>query len=104
MEIKLLGLTFRLEVVLICFVLGFILGAFLLCSCIKVTPTEGFDIIKSTVENMVSKASNLGSLLNYRIDAGIEVKKNSDENVIGFMGDFKKDHEGVVYKSSCGHQ
>ena len=36
--------------------------------------------------------------------ANVLYQKNSDESVIGFMGDFKKDHEGVVYKSSCGHQ
>ena len=102
MEVKLFGLTFRLEVVAICILLGWVLGAFLFCSCVKVTPLEGFEMIKSSIESMVSKASQLGSLLNYKIDAGIEVKKNSDDSVVGFMGDFKKDHEGISYKAACG--
>lgn len=97
MEVKLLGLTFRVEVVVLCILLGWILGAHLFCSCVKVTPYEGFQMIKSSVENMLSNAS----FLDYKMSAGIELKKNPEKEVVGFMEDFKKEHESVGFQTSC---
>lgn len=97
MEVKLLGLTFRVEVVVLCILLGWILGAHLFCSCVKVTPYEGFQMIKSSVENMLSNAS----FLDYKMSAGIELKKNPEKEVVGFMEDFKKEHESVGFQSTC---
>ena len=97
MEVKLLGLTFRVEVVVLCILLGWILGAHLFCSCVKVTPYEGFQMIKSSVENMLSNAS----FLDYKMSAGIELKKNPEKEVVGFMEDFKKEHECVGFQTSC---
>lgn len=95
---KLLGLTFRLEVVLICVALGWILGGHLLCSCMRVSPYEGFQLIRGSVENMVTNAA----ALDYKMSAGIEVKKKPAEEVTGFMEDFKRDNESVKYEGSCG--
>jgi len=97
MEVKLLGLTFRIEVVVLCILLGWILGAHLFCSCVRITPYEGFQMIKSSVENMMSNAS----FLDYKMSAGIELKKNPEKEVVGFMEDFKKDHESIGFQSSC---
>ena len=97
MEVKLLGLIFRVEVVVLCILLGWILGAHLFCSCVKITPYEGFQMIKSSVENMMSNAS----FLDYKMSAGIELKKNPEKEVVGFMEDFKKDHESIGFQSSC---
>jgi len=97
MEVKLLGLTFRVEVVVLCILLGWILGAHLFCSCVRITPYEGFQMIKSSVENMMSNAS----FLDYKMSAGIELKKNPEKEVVGFMEDFKKDHESIGFQSSC---
>ena len=49
MEVKLLGFIFRVEVVVICIILGWIIGAHLFCSCCRVTPYEGFELIKDSV-------------------------------------------------------
>lgn len=98
MEVKLLGLTFRVEVVVICLILGWIIGAHLFCSCIKITPYEGFEMLKNTIEKMSTK---MGSMLDYKMSAGIEVKSNMDKEVTGFMEDFKNDHEEVGFKASC---
>ena len=97
MEVKLLGLTFRVEVVVLCILLGWILGAHLFCSCVKVTPYEGFQMIKNSVESMLSNAS----FLDYKMSAGIELKKNPEKEVVGFMEDFKKEHESVGFQTSC---
>lgn len=97
MEVKLLGLTFRVEVVVLCILLGWILGAHLFCSCVKITPYEGFQMIKNSVENMLSNAS----FLDYKMSAGIELKKNPEKEVVGFMEDFKKEHESVGFQSTC---
>jgi hypothetical protein len=65
----------------------------------KITPYEGFEMIKNTVETMVNKAANI----DYKMSAGIEVKKNPDKEVLGFMDDFKKEHETVGYAGSCSN-
>jgi hypothetical protein len=54
-------------------------------------------MIKSSVENMMSNAS----FLDYKMSAGIELKKNPEKEVVGFMEDFKKDHESIGFQSSC---
>ena len=45
MDLKIFGLSCRLEVIIICLVVGFILGAHLLCSCSKIGLTRryGYD-------------------------------------------------------------
>ena len=44
MELEFLGLKFRLEVVVICVLLGYLIGGFALCSCSKITHVqEGFN-------------------------------------------------------------
>lgn len=97
MEVKMLGLTFRVEVVVICIILGWIMGAHLFCSCMRVTPYEGFEMLKSSTKDMLESAS----LLDYKMSAGIEVKKLPNKEVVGFMEDFKKDHENIGYQSTC---
>lgn len=99
MEVKVFGLTFRIEVVVICFILGWLIGAHLFCSCVKVTPHEGFELLKNTVERMTSK---LGSVLDYKMTAGIEINTNQDKEVSGFMDEFQNEHEKVGYKGTCG--
>ena len=41
MDLKIFGFSCRLEVIIICLVIGFILGAHLLCSCSKIGLQEG---------------------------------------------------------------
>jgi hypothetical protein len=50
MEFKLLGLTFRAEVVIICIILGAIIGSHLLCSCSRVGLIEGMQVIGASLE------------------------------------------------------
>ena len=44
-EFKLFGLKFRLEVVLLCVALGYVIGAHVFCSCLTVDPQEGFQLL-----------------------------------------------------------
>ena len=53
MEYKFLGMTFRLEVVILCIALGYIMGAHLFCSCLKITPTEGFEMLND-LKNVIA--------------------------------------------------
>ena len=99
MEVKLLGFIFRVEVVVICIILGWIIGAHLFCSCCRVTPYEGFELIKDSVENMVSEVVNSAGI-DYKMSAGIELKKRPNKEVVGFIDDFQKQHENVEYSSS----
>jgi hypothetical protein len=63
-EFRLFGLTFRLEVVIICVILGILLGSHLLCSCCRYPISsifgglvEGYSITANDKEN-VKKATN----------------------------------------------
>ncbi len=74
MEFKLFGLTFRVEVVIICIILGMILGTHMLCSCSKVGVVEGMEVMGSAIESTVgsdvygswvNKANNYASEMGY---------------------------------------
>lgn len=51
-DIVILGQKLRLEVIIICLVVGAILGGHLFCSCSKVTMHEGLEMIKTGVEDI----------------------------------------------------
>lgn len=50
MEMKLFGMQCRLEIIIICLIVGSILGAHLLCSCSKIGLQEGMAIIGAPLE------------------------------------------------------
>jgi hypothetical protein len=64
MEIVIFGQKLRVEVIIICVILGYILGGHLLCSCSKVTAKEGLALLK-------------GAPLDYRMGSDV---KSSWEN------------------------
>ena len=45
MELKLFGIKARLEVVIICVIIGYFIGGMVLCSCSKVSAREGFALL-----------------------------------------------------------
>lgn len=59
MEIKLFGENIRVEIIIICVVIGYIAGAHLLCSCSRIGLREGLEMIN-------------GSPLNYKMGKGVE--------------------------------
>tara|TARA_B100001059_G_C17686127_1_gene502424 strand:- start:490 stop:924 length:435 start_codon:yes stop_codon:yes gene_type:complete len=50
MELKIFGLSCRLEVIIICFIIGFILGGHLLCSCSKIGLQEGMAMMGTALD------------------------------------------------------
>ena len=50
MEFKVFGLECRLEVIIICLVIGFILGGHLLCSCSRIGLKEGMAIMGTSLD------------------------------------------------------
>jgi hypothetical protein len=58
MEIKVLGQKLKVEIILICLLLGYILGGHLLCSCSRISLKEGLAMIS-------------GSVLDYSIGNGV---------------------------------
>jgi hypothetical protein len=57
MELKLFGISFRVEIAILCIALGYIIGAHLFCSCLRITPTEGFEILND-IKNVVNNKIN----------------------------------------------
>jgi len=58
MEYKLFGIKFRVEIVIISIIIGMIMGAHLLCSCSRVSLTEGFDIGVDMMNVFIDKLEN----------------------------------------------
>jgi hypothetical protein len=59
MEFKLFGLTMTVEVVIICMILGAILGGHLFCSCSRVGLIEGMQTISANIDyNMGTDVAN----------------------------------------------
>lgn len=50
MEFKLFGITLRLEVVILCLLLGGLINSLLLCSCSRIGLIEGMQIIGTSLE------------------------------------------------------
>jgi hypothetical protein len=75
MEIVIFGQKLRVEVIIICVILGYILGAHLFCSCAKITVKEGLGLLK-------------GAPVDYRMGADI---KSSWENKPELKYDGPKD-------------
>ena len=74
MELKIFGLSCRLEVIIICLIVGFILGAHLLCSCSKIGLQEGMAMIGTSldwkmgegqVNNWTTKGDEYASSMGY---------------------------------------
>ena len=59
MNIKLLGYKCRLEIVVICVVLGMVIGATMLCAC-KSSPLENFAVGRNAAEYNISKGMSDG--------------------------------------------
>jgi hypothetical protein len=58
MELKMFGLSCRLEVIIICFIIGFILGGHLLCSCSKIGLQEGMTMMGTSLNWNNSEGQN----------------------------------------------
>lgn len=67
MEIKLFGLKIRVEIVILCMALGFILGAHLFCSCLKINLSEGFELL----DNLGKKHVPLNKPLSQNTETGV---------------------------------
>ena len=95
MEMTILGITFRVEVVIVCIILGWITGLIMFCSCSRYGFKEGYEKIKGDISHLVKNAASL----DYKMSAGIEIKKNPEETVVGFMENF--DNENIEPVSTC---
>lgn len=58
MEYSVFGIRFRIEVVIICLILGAVLGCHLLCSCCRISLDEWKHIGKESFTDMVMKLEN----------------------------------------------
>ena len=70
-EVKVLGFSFRLDVALVFLVIGWILGAHLLCSCVnvKVTKTEGMSNLgdkEVSPSSWISRAAEYAGGMGYK--------------------------------------
>lgn len=85
MEYKLLGLTFRLEVVVLCVIIGMIIGSTMICSCSKVSVKEGLETIGANVDYVLGSdiASSWVNKMNSMTDYTYENPWNRYNDVKG---------------------
>ena len=55
MELKILGMQCRLEIIIICLIVGAILGGHLLCSCSRIGMQEGMAVMGASVDYVMGE-------------------------------------------------
>ena len=58
MDLKLFGISCRLEIILISVIIGIVLGGHLLCSCSRIGLQEGMDVLGTSVDYIVGSDVN----------------------------------------------
>ena len=83
MEFKLFGFQMRLEIVIICVLIGMVLGSHLMCSCSKVSITEGLQMIGAPLDYQI-RGDVYNSWLNktdkYSDDMGYQVYTSKQDS------------------------
>ena len=76
MEFKLFGFELRLEVIIICVLVGMVLGGHLLCSCSKIGIQEGMEILGAPLDykirgnvynSWINKTDNYSDQMGYQV-------------------------------------
>jgi hypothetical protein len=112
---KFLGFKFRIEIVILCLLLGMLIHALLFCGCSKITYSEGFQIIGSALgskmgENINSSVHNfeqkIGTSLPFRSQDHDSYNSSfvSPENSLNYFADtqFKPECCGSTYSANGG--
>ena len=118
MEFKLFGLTFRLEVVVICVIVGWMLCAHLLCSCAKVSLKEGMQLLGAPVSwemekhvpgSWTSKANKYANGMGYQENSkryqaytGTQVPLPPDQMLFFADNEFKPECCPTTYSNGSG--
>ena len=97
MEYTLLGVKFRVEVVVVSLLIGWIIGAVLFCSTSRYSLMEGIEGFKAMSGKLFENAASL----DYKMSAGIEVKPRLDKNVENYMNKFENEYANVPEYSKC---
>jgi hypothetical protein len=85
MQLELLGFKFRVEVVILCLIVGAILGCHVFCSCVKVSAKEGMQV--------------MGAVLNYTMGEGVANSWDTREQKKGSSANWRsQDHDSYASK------
>ena len=94
MQIKLLGLACRVEIIVISIIVGILLGTHLFCSCAKVSAKQMTKEIVNKVKGTMKEGFNLANAAptNYKMGAG--VKDSYDSNRLASISQNLDTHIG----------
>jgi len=85
MQLEILGFKCRVEVVIVCLIVGVILGCHVFCSCVKVSIKEGLQV--------------MGAALNYTMGDGVANSWDTREGKKGSSVDWRsQDHNSYASK------
>ena len=106
MELKVLGYSARIELVIIFIVIGIVLGTHLFCSCTSFSvggmPSNVGSAIKEafTQQNVMLGSDDYGAPLNYSMDSGLPITnwENAARNYASQMGNQDNTKSGQFYK------
>jgi len=110
MEFELFGIKLRLEVVIACVLLGYLIGGMLLCSCSKVGIKEGFALMSAaplsgvrddSKDGWIQKSKEYQEQMGYKagnLYAGLAGNKGGSVPLPDGQMDFFYDNE---FKPSC---
>lgn len=117
MELKILGYHARVELIILCVVIGIVLGTHLFCSCTSFSvdgmPSNAGSVIKEAFRNGIRDnfseaftqqtmlgSDDYGAPINYNMDNGLPTKnwENAARNYAKQMGNQDNTKSGMNYK------
>jgi|TARA_Y100000992_G_C21273841_1_gene498648 hypothetical protein len=90
MNIKIFGIKCRIEIIISCLIIGFLIAMFTTCSCSKITPSECKKIIKNSsdiVKEGFQKISNLSNSSSVNYSMGKDNKGSWTQKALGYASE-----------------
>ena len=90
MDISIFGMKCRIEIIIACLIIGFIIAALTICSCAKITPEGGIKVLKESshiVKEGFQKISNLANAASVNYSMGKDDKGSWTQKALGYAGD-----------------
>ena len=90
MEISILGMKCRIEIIISCMIVGFVIAAFTICSCAKLTPEGCAKVLKDSsgvVKEGFQKISDIASAASVNYSMGKDNPGSWMQKALGYAGD-----------------
>ncbi len=90
MEFSIFGMKCRLEIIITCIIIGFIIASFTVCSCSKLSPVQYIDVLKKStpvLKEGFAKISDIANAASVNYSMGKDNPGSWMQKALGYAGD-----------------